>query len=186
MRCKECGGEVNESDGFPTKAIANMSESEHVDRVHFCIECGQVYWPSGRLVFDQIGDRVLYVDEVIVHRGKDSIDPGGALIAIETKNIIEALRKCPTVEKRYERLMKFFPESIFWGIMESRWLVYQLYIEHGLDFGVCKHYSLEGDEQYCSATGIKGICNCVIPQKDCVIRSRHDRILDSSQSPTNV
>ncbi len=75
--------------------------------------------------------------------------------------------------------MKFFPESIFWGIMESRLLVYYLYTKHGLDFGICEHYSIEGDEQYCSATGIRGICTCAIPQKHCVIRSRHKRISDS-------
>lgn len=166
--------------GLALKDIINIGKSEHVNQVYSCSVCGRLHWPSGRLVFDQFGDGIFCVNGSIIHRGDGPIDPEGALRILKRENLIEALRKCPTVEERYERLMRFFPESIFWEIMESRRLVYQLYTEHSLDFGVCRYYTFEGNEQYCSATGIKGICTCAIPQKDCVIRSRHDRILDSS------
>jgi hypothetical protein len=100
------------------------------------------------------------------------ITPQEALPIIEEK-YIEILEKCSNLEERLDKLMELFPESIFWSPLPARWLVYQLHLKYGLDFGVCKFYSFEDDDQYCSVSGLKCICTCVIPQKDCVARDRY-------------
>lgn len=101
--------------------------------------------------------------------------PEEALPIIEEK-YIEILAKCSNLEKRFEKLLELFPESIFWSPLPARWLVYQLYLNHGLDFGICKFYSFEKGDQYCSANGAKCMCTCVIPQKQCVVRDRYGEL----------
>jgi len=100
------------------------------------------------------------------------VNPEEALEIIK-KSHIEDLRQCLTVEDRYDKLMELFPESMFWGVMEARELVYRLYIDYRIDFGVCPHFSMEGFDQHCSATGGKVFCTCAIPQRYCVVRDRH-------------
>ena len=94
--------------------------------------------------------------------------------AIIEKDHIGVLRECSSIEQRHEKLMELFPEeSIFWNPMEARWLVYELHLKHDLDFGVCKFYLFEDDEQYCLAGNEKIACVCAIPQKKCVIRTAY-------------
>lgn len=56
---------------------------------------------------------------------------------------------------------------------EKRGLIFLLQRDHGIDFGVCKHYLIESDKQFCLLTPEKFECNRVIPQKYCVPRDRH-------------
>ncbi|MDD4531504.1 MAG: hypothetical protein PHH21_02225 [Candidatus Pacebacteria bacterium] len=99
------------------------------------------------------------------------VNPEEAFEIIKESHI-EDLRQCLTVEDRYDKLMELFPESILWGVMEARELVYLLYIDYQLDFGVCRYFSMTGLDQHCSATGDKVLCTCVIPQNYCVVRDR--------------
>ena len=71
---------------------------------------------------------------------------------------------------RLTLLSEVFPEIKCWDSMSARKLVYRLQRKHGIDFGVCDFYSIEGNEQFCSANGEKCICLCAIPEAYCVFR----------------
>lgn len=91
---------------------------------------------------------------------------------LEEKNLINALRDCSSIMSRLEKLAEVLPETMFWDPLIARKLVYELSQKYDIDFGVCQFYSIEGDEQFCSAGGEKCICLCAIPEAYCVIRDK--------------
>ncbi|MBU1102346.1 hypothetical protein KJ853_01665 [Patescibacteria group bacterium] len=91
---------------------------------------------------------------------------------IEDEGFVEVLRERQTIMQRLDQLMEFAPETRFWDSMRARKLVYELQCKHNLDFGVCQFYSIEGDEQFCSADGKKHMCLCAIPEVYCVLRDK--------------
>ena len=97
------------------------------------------------------------------------ITPEKALTIIE-QSFIGILKQCSSIEERHRLMNELFQPL---GIMDSRWLVYQLQRKHGIDFGVCACYSFEDGKQFCSLTPEKVECIYAIPQKYCVPRDRH-------------
>ncbi len=68
--------------------------------------------------------------------------------------------------------MDLLPEITCWDPISARKLVFYLYKQYCLDFGVCSFYTIKGDRQYCSIKGEKMECLCVIPQANCVLRDK--------------
>jgi hypothetical protein len=91
---------------------------------------------------------------------------------IEEGGFIETLKECRDTMQRLDKLMEIIPEIRLWDPMRARRLVYELQCKHNLDFGVCQFYSIEGDEQFCSADGEKLMCLCAIPEAYCVFRDK--------------
>ena len=86
------------------------------------------------------------------------------------EEIIEALRKCATVDDRYEILHKFIPDAWFLNPLSARALIVWIQKRWGIDFGVCPYYKIKGGKQYCFVDGSLVECLCVIPEPHCVFR----------------
>lgn len=95
-----------------------------------------------------------------------------AIDKIEKNDWIEPLRQCPDLKARYDKLVELLPETWLWSPMPARQLIFYLQRKYGLEFGVCPHYEIEGYKQYCSESGEKIECLCVIPQPYCKFRDK--------------
>lgn len=99
-----------------------------------------------------------------------------ALRAVTRKEIfLEALRKCTTLQERYDALGELLPTTWLLHPMQAREVVCYLQQQYDIDFGVCPFYEIEmdGDRQYCNIDGRKVECLCVIPQPYCVFRDKN-------------
>jgi hypothetical protein len=93
-----------------------------------------------------------------------------AIKKLEEGRQIETLKNCSSVMERLEKLMDLSPGMMFGNIISARKFVYELHRRYQIDLGVCEYYSLEGDTQFCTATGKKIMCLCAIPESYCVVR----------------
>ncbi len=95
-----------------------------------------------------------------------------AIDKIVDNNWIDALRQCKSIKEALDKLMVLLPEILAWDTMPARRLVCYLQRIYQIDFGVCKAYIVEGDEQYCTIDGLKVECLCAIPEAYCVFRDK--------------
>lgn len=92
---------------------------------------------------------------------------------LKDKNLINDIRDCPSIMSRLEKLTDLLPEIMCWGPLPARKLVYELSQRYNIDFGVCQFYSIDYEEQYCSADGEKVMCLCAVPEAYCIIRDKN-------------
>ena len=97
------------------------------------------------------------------------------IVDVENNNWTELLRGCAGVKERYEKLTELVPQTMLWSPMAARQLVFYLHHKYQIDFGVCQHYSMDDDRQYCCCEPPKTECLCVIPQSFCVFRDRNGK-----------
>jgi len=86
--------------------------------------------------------------------------------------IVEQIKACSSMRERYAKLHKLVPEVWELSPMSARMFIYYLAKDYGLDFGVCRFYSIKDGRQFCLFNGKdKPVeCTCAIPQFHCVIR----------------
>lgn len=98
-----------------------------------------------------------------------------AIKKIEESTLIASLRQCESIKERLYKLIEFFPDVWLWNPIPARQLVFYLQRAYKIDFGVCDFYTIEGDKQYCRATGVKVECLCAIPEVYCVYRDKNGK-----------
>jgi len=98
-----------------------------------------------------------------------------AIERIETNGWVEDLRECSGLKERYSKLTEFLPETRAWRSTPANQLVFYLHRIHGLNFGVCEFYEIDGDRQFCMISGEKSECRCVIPQPFCILRDKNGK-----------
>lgn len=97
-----------------------------------------------------------------------------ALKMLEKRGSIKILKECISRNDRYNKLIEILPDVPLWETMSARQLLFCLQRKYELDFGVCSHYVIEGNKQYCTQDGKKSECDCGIPQINyvCVFRNK--------------
>lgn len=112
------------------------------------------------------------------------------LVSLDKLAGIEALRQCPSVKERYDKLTELVPEAVSWNEIATKQLVFYLHHKYWLNFAVCPFYSLDDEKQYCSYPfhsvadqeqnyfheNVKKESLCALPQPFCVFRDRNGRI----------
>lgn len=92
------------------------------------------------------------------------------------KNLIDKLRECSGIRTRCLALqMLFFPDLSVWDQLSRRRLIWSLSKIHSIELGVCPHYLIEGENQYCLFGGVRMMCTCSIPQAYCVFRDKEGK-----------
>ena len=96
-----------------------------------------------------------------------------ALAEIEELNGISILKKCSSLEERYEKLVQLLPEIKRWDLFTARQELY-FYLQnlYDIDMGVCEYFFIDGHQTFCVFNEIKQECICSIPQTFCIIRDR--------------
>jgi hypothetical protein len=102
----------------------------------------------------------------------------GAIGEISNNGWVDDLQKCPTLEKRYQKLLEFLSEISEWtSSIAGNWLLRNQLFFHiqlilKVDLGVCEFYWVDDHRQYCLYGGGENECNCRIPQPFCIFRDK--------------